>query len=194
MSFQSPPRRDLRMQLLAARDGSSSEQRREWDVQIREHLFGLCQELAGDPATLAVGAYHPLGSEPDLRPLYGRFGEVALPKVVSSDAPLTFLRYVSGMELVAQGFGVLVPKEEIAAHPTVLFIPCVGFHVDGRGRVDRLGYGGGFYDRTLAARHFVTIGIAYEASRIEAFAPHAHDRALDYVVTESGVMKGAPAD
>jgi len=74
--------------------------------------------------------------------------------------------------------------------PELLLIPCVGFDIDGY----RLGYGGGYYDRTLAAwpgsKKPLTVGVAYEACRTHALQREAHDIALDLIVTEAGTYPG----
>jgi 5-formyltetrahydrofolate cyclo-ligase len=75
--------------------------------------------------------------------------------------------------------------------PDLLFVPCVGFDADGF----RLGYGGGYYDRTLAvwpgAKKPLTVGIAYEACRTDALQREAHDIPLDLIVTEAGLYPRA---
>ncbi|MCL4746977.1 MAG: 5-formyltetrahydrofolate cyclo-ligase, partial [Burkholderiaceae bacterium] len=68
----------------------------------------------------------------------------------------------------------------------LIVIPCLGF--DARGH--RLGYGGGYYDRTLAARALATIGVAYDCLEVRGFDAQPHDRVLDWIVTESRVLAG----
>jgi 5,10-methenyltetrahydrofolate synthetase len=93
------------------------------------------------------------------------------------------------MALAMQDFGVMVPVAEIDSRPKVLVIPCVGFHVGQDHRIDRLGYGGGFYDRTLASRRYLSVGVAYSLGQIDSFRPEPHDQALDFIVTELGATK-----
>lgn len=81
------------------------------------------------------------------------------------------------------------PRTGETETPDALLVPCVGFDAHRY----RIGYGGGFYDRTLAALHAAghrphTIGIAFEANRVESIAPQPHDIALDCIVTERGVF------
>lgn len=85
-------------------------------------------------------------------------------------------------------YGIPVPDGTAAATPDALLIPCVGFSAE----KFRLGYGGGFYDRTLAAMaergaQPLAIGIAFDACRI-ALRPAAHDLPMDWLVTESGAV------
>jgi 5-formyltetrahydrofolate cyclo-ligase len=194
MSHESISRRELRLKLLAMRDASGPHQRQVWDARICDNLIELLTTRFGNLGQLRVGAYHPLGSEPDLRPVFLKFGELALPKVVARDGPLTFLAYREGAALTTQDFGVMVPVDERQSLPEVLIIPCVGFHVGPEYRIDRLGYGGGFYDRTLATRRYLTVGVAYSLARLDSFQPQHHDRPLDFIVTELGVTKGTAAD
>lgn len=135
------------------------------------------------PATL--GVYWPIRGEPDLRQTYDeltRLGvRLALPLVDGRDAPLRFVAWKPGDVLVKDAYGVPAPQQaDRQVHPDALLVPCVGFNA---GKV-RLGYGGGFYDRTLAvAPRPLAIGIAY-ASSLAAFDGEPHDIALDEVITE----------
>jgi 5,10-methenyltetrahydrofolate synthetase len=104
-----------------------------------------------------------------------------LPVVVARAAPLAFAAWSPGAALVADGMGVMVPGDlHFVERPPALLVPCLGFSAEGY----RLGYGGGFYDRTLepAPRPY-TLGIAYACQQAQ-FAHAAHDVALDVVVTE----------
>ena len=80
-------------------------------------------------------------------------------------------------------FGIAVPEPFEPVRPALLVIPCVGF--DRRGW--RLGYGGGFYDRTLAGLDAAAVGVAFEEAEVDGFAPQPHDRRLDAVVTPRAV-------
>ncbi|MFI4940954.1 MAG: 5-formyltetrahydrofolate cyclo-ligase, partial [Burkholderiales bacterium] len=111
--------------------------------------------------------------------------QLALPVVVNADAPLLFAKWTPGDALApdARGLPMKVPMPappHVMVHPEALLIPCVGFN---RQRI-RLGYGGGLYDRTLAAvPRPLAIGIAY-SSALETFSAAPHDIALDAMVTE----------
>ena len=135
------------------------------------------------PASL--GVYWPIRGEPDLRPLYAalhaRGVQLALPMVDSAGLPLRFLAWIPGEAMHNDRFGVAAPAQQRTVQPPALLIPCVGFN----SRRIRLGYGGGFYDRTLALPpRPLTLGIAYDCSAVE-FDAEAHDIALDMVLTES---------
>ena len=128
--------------------------------------------------------------EPDLRDVYAELAaqgvQLVLPLVVARDAPLQFAAWAPGEPLETDAMGVSIPAQISAQgrtmlDPEALLIPCVGFNAV---RV-RLGYGGGYYDRTLAVtpRPFA-IGIAY-ANGLARFDAAAHDVALDLIITEA---------
>ncbi|HTN67184.1 MAG TPA: 5-formyltetrahydrofolate cyclo-ligase, partial [Burkholderiaceae bacterium] len=123
--------------------------------------------------------------EPDLAPAYATLAmrgvQLALPVVVARAAPLRFAHWIPGAPLVVGTFDVPVPREPTWVDPPTLLVPCLGFN---SARM-RLGYGGGFYDRTLAgAPRPATIGIAYGCLQAE-FEAAPHDIALDCILTES---------
>lgn len=132
-----------------------------------------------------VGVYWPLAGEPDLRAAYAELAHagvrLALPVVLERHAALAFVDWTPGEPMLPDEAGVQVPADlRFIARPPALLIPCLGFNADGY----RLGYGGGYYDRTLASGPLPhTLGIAY--SNQEAVFGHApHDVALDVIVTE----------
>lgn len=179
---------DLRRQLLAHRQHIPAEVRLQWDALIGARVLAWWR---ANPAAV-VGVYWPIRSEPDLRPVYaqlaGHGARLALPAVVQPDAPLHFHAWVPGDALVKDAFGVMVPAQGVQVHPDALLIPCVGFN----GRNLRLGYGGGFYDRTLAAPvRPLAVGIAYASGRCE-FEGDAHDVPLDDIITEQSPAEFAP--
>jgi 5-formyltetrahydrofolate cyclo-ligase len=105
--------------------------------------------------------------------------------VVQPGAPLDFHLWTPDTVMTKGRYGIPVPDNAPAARPDALLIPCVGFSPE----KFRLGYGGGFYDRTLAARpdRPVAIGIGFEACRI-ALDAQAHDLPMDWIVTEAGAV------
>jgi len=132
-----------------------------------------------------LGVYWPLAGEPDLRAAYAELAQagvrLALPVVMERNAPLTFTEWTPGEPMIADEMGVAVPAQlRFIERPPALLIPCLGFNADGY----RLGYGGGYYDRTLELPPRPrTLGIAY--SNQEAQFGHApHDVPLDVIVTE----------
>jgi 5-formyltetrahydrofolate cyclo-ligase len=138
----------------------------------------------------AVSAYWPLAGEPDLRPLMARWHAsglaVALPRVEAPGLPLQFHRWRPGDALAGGPFGTFEPARDEPLRPDLLVMPCLGFDAGGF----RLGYGGGYYDRTLEALAGArAVGVAYEASEMRGFAPQPYDRRLDAVVTEDRLLR-----
>ena len=112
---------------------------------------------------------------------------LALPIIGARQAPLTFRAWRPGDDLTTGSLGIRQPTRGDEADPDILFVPLVAF--DGNGR--RLGYGGGFYDRTLAAlrsrKPVLAVGLAFSAQCMPALPVEAHDMPLDAVLTEAGL-------
>jgi 5,10-methenyltetrahydrofolate synthetase len=175
-------KRALRLALKAARRAVDQETRVQWDAHIGAQIVAWWRRR--QPALL--GVYWPMHGEPDLRAAYAELAaagaRLALPVVVARDAPLAFAAWTPGAPMVTDGMGVSVPGDlHFVERPSALLVPCLGFNLDGY----RVGYGGGYYDRTLAeAPRPATLGIAYGCQQA-VFAHAAHDIALDVIVTES---------
>ena len=180
-----PDKAQLRRALLATRQAIDPAHRRDWDAELGKRVIAWASGwgLAYPDGTL--GVYWPIRGEPDLQPAYAeltaRGMRLALPVVIDVDSPLRFVGWSPGEAMVKDGFGVAIPASYVTVIPQALLIPCVGFN---RNKI-RLGYGSGFYDRTLAplARP-QTVGIAYSCALAE-FDGAAHDIALDTVITEA---------
>lgn len=143
-----------------------------------------------------VSAYWPIREELDCRPLLTELMDalqpVCLPVVVGDDQPLDMRLWEQGAPLYPSGFGTLAPSEIAPrVEPDCIVVPLLGF--DSRGT--RLGYGGGYYDRTLAAmrKRPVLVGFAFSAQELPLVPREAHDVPLDWVVTELGVRHFAAA-
>src|SRR5476649_2178516 len=178
-----PQKADLRKQLLTARRALDATTRAAWDHAIGEQVIAWWK--AAQPA--ALGVYWPLRDEPDLHAAYAELARLGarllLPVVVEKHAALEFAQWQIGEAMVKDAMGVAVPAQlRMEAYPPALLVPCLGFNRDGY----RLGYGGGFYDRTLAREpRPMTVGIAYACMAAD-FGSDAHDVALDRVLTEAG--------
>ncbi|HVL55226.1 MAG TPA: 5-formyltetrahydrofolate cyclo-ligase [Burkholderiaceae bacterium] len=146
----------------------------------------LDRELA-PAASLAVGVYWPVRGEPDLRDRYDAWARagcrLALP-VSEPGRPLRFIAWSPGAPLIEGRFQIPQPAAGDQIEPDLLVVPCVGFSPE----CVRLGYGGGHYDRTLAARRMRSIGVAYDETEL-AIVPGAHDIPLDAVVTPTRVVR-----
>ena len=176
---------ELRRVLLAYRQTLAVELQTRWNAAICDRLeTWLVQD---GPSTL--GVYAALPGEPDLQALYRwlvqRGVRLALPVVAAPNAPLDFVEWTLGESLVNGAFQVAVPLQQRRIDlPQCLLIPCLGFNEQ---RL-RLGYGGGFYDRTLAVwPRPLTIGVAYSET-LRDFAAQPHDIALDVIVTEKAFL------
>ena len=138
----------------------------------------------------SLGFYWPIRGEPDLRGVVADWLEAgdhrvaALPAIVGER--LEFTTWSREAPMRAGEFGIPVPAHGRPVHPDVLFIPCVGFDA----LRYRLGYGGGFYDRTLAriVPWPLAVGVAFECARLASIAPQPHDIQLDAIITEVGVI------
>jgi 5-formyltetrahydrofolate cyclo-ligase len=160
----------------------------------------LARLVIGNAAALglapgvAVSAYWPMREEMDVKPLLRelvRLGcAVALPVVVGKGKPLVFRRWRPGMVLQSGTFGLSEPgADEPEVTPRIVFAPLLAF--DRRG--NRIGWGAGFYDRTLAglrARGPVTaVGVAYAAQELADVPADAHDQPLDWIATEREILR-----
>ncbi len=141
-----------------------------------------------------VSAFHPFESEIDTRVLLGRLaGEgwtTCLPIVLGKGLPLEFRRWLPGEPLVKGVLGIERPPETSpVVEPDILIIPLLAFDRQGF----RLGYGGGFYDRTLeklrVLNKFFAIGVGYSAQEVSDVPHGSHDQPLDYMMTEKEIFK-----
>ncbi len=136
-----------------------------------------------------IGFYWPIKGEIDLRhlvrDLIGMGAQAALPVVVEKGRPVEFWAWQPRMKMARGFWNIPVPAERRPLRPTALLVPLVGFDAAGY----RLGYGGGYYDRTLAGLdpRPLTIGVGYASGRLPTIFPQPHDIPLDAIVTEAGV-------
>jgi len=138
--------------------------------------------------SMAIAGFWPLPGEVDIRPLLlaliARGHPVLLPVTPLRGNPLTFGRWRPGDALTPERFGTVRPTGEPVT-PDLLFVPLLAF--DGQCR--RLGYGGGFYDRTLAGLPgAIAIGCAFAAQRVDCVVAEAHDMRLHAIATERGLI------
>lgn len=179
-----------RRRLIDERLAFSVTQRQSAAVRIAAHLG----QWLGDCTGLVVSAYWPLRGEPDLRSWMTQLcrsgARCALPVVVTRHAPLVFRRWEPGCLMTRGIWGIAVPADEQEVVPDVLVAPVVGFDP----QCYRLGYGGGYFDRTLAARGAgaTVVGVGYEAAALDSIRPLPHDIPLQAVVTEVAIH-GLPA-
>lgn len=180
-------RRETRRKLMAARLEAGAWQRGKWCAAIESRL----EALLINSKDRVCGLFWPFQGEFDPRgladTLMERGAQTALPMVVRPHAPLEFHRWRPGDSIERDAYGIPAPKGRNLVEPDVVLIPLVGFD----GECYRLGYGGGFFDRTLAAmRHKpLAIGIGYELGRMETIFPGEHDIPMDMIVTERSIFQ-----
>lgn len=147
--------------------------------------------FAGSPPGV-VGGYWPMRDEINCSPLLRQLNilgwKIGLPCIVRGDRPLLFKHWEPGHKLEQGAFKTLEPSSRRPAlEPTVLLIPLVAFDAEGY----RLGYGGGFYDRSIAALRahsaITTIGLAYDEQEVVKVPNERHDERLNWILTPSGV-------
>ena len=184
-----------RKELIAKRQSLAD---RAWrnDLLQRVMRFWLI-----DRPDAVIGAYWPIKGEFDPLPALYRWQEaglegdaqgaarrrqIGLPVVNKVDKTLTFYTWYPGCPMEEDAYGIPKPKDTEVVVPTLLFVPCVGYGPGGY----RLGYGGGFYDRTLATLQPspFTVGLGYTQGFVDDFEPEPHDLPLDAILNDNGVV------
>jgi len=172
---------------LARRDALPVSERRAASQKIAQRRF----PVPFGEGTVVAG-YSPVRSECDpiplMRSLAGKGVQLALP-VIEKDKTLSFAEWRQGEQLTAGPFGILQPRPgALDVEPDIILVPLVGFDRAGH----RIGYGVGYYDRTLQAlrarRPVVAVGIAFATQQIDAVVAEATDQLLDLVLTELEVV------
>lgn len=171
----------LRRDMLARRAG--------WDPQAGIRVAGHVLEAAAPPAGGVCALFWPLPGELDIRSLmlalHGRGHTIVLPVTPPRGQGLTFRRWHPGAALTTGRFGTRHPEGEILA-PDWLLVPLLAFDTAG----NRLGYGAGYYDRTLAALPgAIAIGAAHAAQCVAAVPAGPHDTPLAAIATETGIIR-----
>ncbi len=180
-------RKGKRIELLEARQALPAAIHRSISSRILEELAqSFLGRLKG-----VTALYFPIRGEPDILSLAACLldagGTLALPVVTAPGKPLQFREWKPGDAMAHGVYGIAYPAVETVVQPDALLVPLVGFDND----CYRLGYGGGYYDRTLAALSHkpLTIGIGMELARLPTIYPQPHDVPMDFIVTEAGVTE-----
>jgi 5-formyltetrahydrofolate cyclo-ligase len=177
-------RKQQRAALIAQRLALTAALRHEHEAAVTEHIRSAVPDLA----LRHVGFFWPFKGEYDPRPLartlHASGTRLALPVVERRAAPLVFRSWQPSARMALGVWNIPIPADGEVVTPDVLLVPLVGFDAGGYG----LGYGGGYYDRTLAALtpRPLTVGIGFEASRLTTIHPQTHDVPMDIIVTEAG--------
>jgi 5-formyltetrahydrofolate cyclo-ligase len=183
-----PSKDVLRQEAFAKREGLAKDWRKRASEVIAERVLNLPELMDSDP----IGSYWPIRSEVDpreiLEGLSARGQVVALSQI--RHPHLSWREWRPGDQMIHGGFGVQEPSFDAPeVFPRVLLMPLAAFDRQG----NRLGYGKGHFDRTIAeltALHPVlTVGLAFSVQEIDAVPVEAHDKPLDLIVTEIGLIR-----
>ena len=184
-------RKGTRAVLIEQRLRISADERIARSLRISQGL----KSILSSKSDKLIGFYWPFRGEVDARPLLteerNRGMRLALPVVVERGRPLQFRAWSPGTRMTRGVWNIPIPAGDESVEPDVLIAPLVGFDPAGY----RLGYGGGYYDRTIASRTakpFV-IGIGFEIARLSTIYPQSHDIPMDVIVTDRGIWSSPAA-
>lgn len=178
----------LRAELIARRMAVDPERHARWSEGVARDLGTL---LEGVPPGRIIAFCWPYQAEFDARPVVqrclARGVRAALPVVVAPRTPMIFRQWTPDTRLVPGVYDIPTPVGSEEVVPDVVLAPLAGFDEQGY----RLGFGGGFFDRTLGAMspRPLAIGVGFELGRVPTIYPQWHDAAMDYVVTEKGTYR-----
>ncbi len=178
-------RRAMRREMVARRAAIGEVQHAALSAAI------VAQLLAALPCPRVLAFCWPIKHEPDVRAVVDAWSALGaracLPVVVAADAPLAFRHWQVGAPLTPDRYGIPTPSAGDFLVPDLILMPLNGFDAAGY----RLGYGGGYFDRTLAALapRPLAVGVGFEINRLASIRPESHDQRLDWIVTEAGAFR-----
>lgn len=176
-----------RKQAMAARKVAKADAGPDAGQKLADHF----QTLISPPAGTIISGFLSIGSEVDVAPtlsaMAGRGCQICLPCVIAPRTPLVFRLWKQGDALIEESFGTRAPAAtSTEVQPDILIVPLLSFDRAGY----RLGYGGGFYDRTLEmlrkTKPVLAVGVAYSGQQVDAVLRGPYDQPLDWILTESG--------
>lgn len=179
-----PDKHSERARLLQLRQQIPSAKAQRWTESIAQNLLQALQKNS----VQCVSVYMPFRAEPDLTRHYQDYAEkwsLALP-VCDENGLLMFVQWHPDDPMQPGRYGISVPCSQKRVEPDAIVMPCVGFNR----AAFRLGYGGGWFDRTLEQLppKVALLGVAYQCLHTDAFTPELHDRPMTCVVTEQGIQ------
>lgn len=184
---------DLAAVKAAARKAAFARRKPLFDSASAAQAGYLSEVLAGYRG-VPLSGFMPIRTEIDPTPAMMEataHGPVGVPVIEAAAQPLKFARWQPGIEMVPGAFGAMVPAVPEYLEPEILIVPLLAFNRSG----GRLGYGGGFYDRTLemlrARRSTMAIGFAFAGQEVDDLPLEPTDQRLDLIVTEAGVIEVA---
>lgn len=175
----------MRREMVARRAALDVAEHARRSAAIVDHL------AAALPRPAIFAFCWPIKHEPDVRAIVEywqtRGALAALPVVVAEHTPLAFRAWTAATELQPDRYGIPTPVTGDFVVPDLLLLPLNGFDAAGF----RLGYGGGYFDRTLAALQPrpLAVGVGFEINRLPSIGPAAHDQRLDWIVTDAGAFQ-----
>ncbi|MDR2839480.1 MAG: 5-formyltetrahydrofolate cyclo-ligase [Azonexus sp.] len=178
-------KRLLRRNMVARRTALTADEHAALSARIVEHLRAALR-----PPQIVAFCW-PIKREPDVRAIVDHWRQhgsrAALPVVVGEAQPLAFREWRPATPLANDRYGIPTPAAGDWLTPDLILLPLNGFDAAGY----RLGYGGGYFDRTLAALspRPLAVGVGFEINRLPSIQPEAHDQRLDWIVTEVGVFR-----
>lgn len=168
---------------------NSLNDRSEREILVQRHVADWLRQAE----VHLLGFYFPIRGEPDLRSVIaqwltqgaGRIASMPVMTVSEHGAVLEYHGWTAESPTQASTYGIPVPAHSRVVQPECLLIPCVGFDT----QRFRLGYGGGYFDRTLAqgVPRPITVGVAFDATRVQSINPQPHDVQLDLIITDKGL-------
>lgn len=180
-------RQAQRRQLIAKRQTLSGAQRLDAEQQIQQRLLSLLTAMPVGVISFYMPIHGEINCQPVIENLLGSGWRAALPKIIAKNTALQFRQWTTDSEMQPEIWQIPVPQDTAELIPDVLLIPLVGFDTN----LHRLGNGGGFYDRSLAAIQPkpLAIGIGLESLKLADIEPQPHDIAMDIVVTEQAIYQ-----
>lgn len=183
-------RQNQRRRLIEERAALSADDRR----QITDYCLAHISDYLSDCKPAVIGLYWPIKGELDCRPLAEPLLKagwiLSLPVINNETGKLDFARWQPATSMTAGIWNIPVPTSPEWLSPTRFLVPLVGFDIANY----RLGYGGGYYDRTLADKNddVETIGVGMEMGRFDSIHPHALDIPMRRIITEAGIQLPEP--
>ncbi|MEQ8825864.1 MAG: 5-formyltetrahydrofolate cyclo-ligase [Filomicrobium sp.] len=174
----------------SAKERRASAHAKHGDV-AGEQLASISLDFCGAKPTVVVSGFSAIGDEIDVRPLmlalHSQGFQLALPVIAGKGQPLVMRAWKPGDSVAEKTWGIAEPLDSAPeVEPDILLVPLLAFDGDGY----RLGYGGGFYDRTLAKlkarKSVIAVGVAYDEQRVDVVPREGYDEPCDWILTPSG--------
>lgn len=171
---------------------SAARRRREM-VSNENAAAGLIASFPDELPHKIIAGFAPIGNEIDLWPLLHHLREagriIGLPVTGAKPSPLTFRRWTENCEMACDKYGIQFPKDGDIITPQLILLPLLAFTARG----ERLGYGGGYYDRTISklrsSGDIFACGVAYAGQEVDLLPTDEHDQSLDGILTEAGFRR-----